>query len=100
MGGEWSILKCDDMVAGLYAGDTLTNRLDDTGALVTENDGECALRVFTGESVRIWRTSVYVLRAISHPAVSTTRPNISILYQKLGWCVSTRKNAPVWQTPV
>lgn len=41
------------MVTGLHVGDALTNRLDDTGTLVAEDDGESTLRVLSGESVRI-----------------------------------------------
>lgn len=43
----------DDMVANLYVCDTLADGLDDTGALMTEDDGEGSLGVLTRESVGI-----------------------------------------------
>lgn len=42
------------MVAGLDVRDALANGLDDTGALVAEDDGECTLRVLAGQRVGIW----------------------------------------------
>lgn len=41
------------MVAGLHVGDTLTDGLDDTGTLVSQDDGERALGVLAGQSVGI-----------------------------------------------
>ena len=41
------------MVAGLHGCDALTNRLDDTGALVTQDDGESTLGILAGQSVGI-----------------------------------------------
>jgi len=33
-----NILECDNMVAWLHARDSLTNRLDDTGAFMSKDD--------------------------------------------------------------
>jgi len=41
------------VVAGLHVCDALTDRLDDTGALVTEDDGEGTLGILSGERVGI-----------------------------------------------
>lgn len=48
-----NVLEGNDMVAGLYVGDALTDRLDVSGTLVTENDGEGTLGVLAGECVGI-----------------------------------------------
>lgn len=42
------------MVTWLHVGDTLTNRLDNTSTLVSQNDGESALGVFSRESVCVF----------------------------------------------
>ena len=42
------------MVAGLDVGDALTNGLDDTSTLVTEDNGEGTLGILAGERVGIW----------------------------------------------
>ena len=42
------ILEGNDVVARLYVCDTLADRFDDTGALVTENDGEGAFGILAG----------------------------------------------------
>jgi hypothetical protein len=41
------------MIPNLNIRNTLTNRLDDTGALVSENNGESTLGIFSGERVSI-----------------------------------------------
>lgn len=41
------------MVARLHIGDALTNRLNDTGTFVSQNDGEGTLRVLAGQGVGI-----------------------------------------------
>lgn len=53
------------MVTGLHIGDALTDRLDDTSTLVSQNDGESALGVFSGQSVgiRVADTGVVDLNA-------------------------------------
>lgn len=38
-GGEYS-LKCNDVVTRLHVGDALTNGLNNTGTLVSQDDGE------------------------------------------------------------
>jgi hypothetical protein len=43
------------VVANLYICDALADGLDDTGTLVTEDNGERALGVLSGECVGIWR---------------------------------------------
>jgi hypothetical protein len=49
----WCV-ESDDVVAGLDVGDALADRLDVTGTLVPENDGEGTLGVLSGECVGIW----------------------------------------------
>ncbi len=39
------MLEGDNMVSRLHVGDSLSHGLDDTGTLVSENDGKCALRI-------------------------------------------------------
>jgi hypothetical protein len=51
-GGE-DVLEGDDVVAGLHVGDALTNRLDDTSALMSQDNGERALGVLSRQGVRI-----------------------------------------------
>jgi hypothetical protein len=46
-------VESNDGVTGLDVGHTLTNRFDDTGTFVTENDGEGTFGVLSGESVCI-----------------------------------------------
>jgi hypothetical protein len=46
-------LEGNNVVAGLYVCNTLTNGLDDTSALVSEDDGEGTLRVLAGQCVGI-----------------------------------------------
>jgi hypothetical protein len=41
------------VVSDLDVGDALSDGLDDSGSLVTENDGEGSLGVLSRESVRI-----------------------------------------------
>ena len=48
-----SLLESDDVVARLHVGDALTNRLDNAGTLVTEDNGEGALGVLAGKGVGI-----------------------------------------------
>ena len=47
------VLESNDVVAGLYVCDALTDRLDDTSTLVSEDDGENTLRVLAGQCVGI-----------------------------------------------
>lgn len=60
-----ALLEADDSVTGLDVGDALADRLDDTGTLVSEDNGESALRILAGEGVRIcsFRMSFLVLTA-------------------------------------
>ena len=46
-------LESNDMVTRLDVGHTLANRLDDTGTLVSEDDGESTLGVLAGQCVGI-----------------------------------------------
>ena len=48
-----ALLEADNRVAGLHVGDALADRLDDAGTLVSEDNGESALGILAGESVRI-----------------------------------------------
>lgn len=47
------LLECNNVVAGLHVRDALTHGLDDTSTLVTQDDGEGTLGVFSGEGVGI-----------------------------------------------
>lgn len=53
-GTDGNVLKSDDVVADLDGGHTLADGLDDTGTLVTEDDGESTLGVLAGKCVGIW----------------------------------------------
>ena len=53
-----SVLKSNDVVAGLHGGDALADRLDDTGTLMTEDDGESTFGVLSGEGVGVCELSV------------------------------------------
>lgn len=50
---EEDTLECDHVVAGLYVGNALADRLDDTSALMTEDDREGTFGVLAGECVCI-----------------------------------------------
>jgi hypothetical protein len=47
------VLERNNVVARLYIGDTLTNRLDVSGTFVTEDNGKGTLGVLAGECVGI-----------------------------------------------
>lgn len=47
------ILKSNDVITRLDRGHALTNRLDNTSALVSQNDGESTLGILAGEGVGI-----------------------------------------------
>jgi hypothetical protein len=53
-----NVLERNNVVAGLYICDTLTDGLDDTGTLVTKDNGEGTLGVLSGKCVCICRTLV------------------------------------------
>jgi hypothetical protein len=42
------------VVTGLDVGDALANGLDDTGTLVSKDNGESTLGILAGECVGIW----------------------------------------------
>lgn len=48
------VLKGNHVVTGLHVCDALTDGLDDTGALVAQDDRESSLWVLSGKCVRIW----------------------------------------------
>lgn len=48
------ILESNDVVARLHVGDTLADGFDDTSALMTKNNGECAFGVLARECVGIY----------------------------------------------
>jgi hypothetical protein len=50
------VLEGNDMVTRLHVGDTLTNGLNDTGALMAQNDREGSLGVLAGKCVGICLT--------------------------------------------
>ena len=76
-----ALLESNDVVARLDVCDTLTNRLDDASTLVSQDNGESALGILSGERVRV---------------CSPFRQRDKILHVS----VSTDSFAPVWQTPV
>jgi hypothetical protein len=78
------ILESDDIVANLHVGNALTDRLNDTGALVTEDNGECALGVLSGQCVGICGVLVYPCLHLA-----TLCGNVELML-----------SVPVWQTPV
>lgn len=41
------------MITWLYIGDAFADRLDDTGSLVSEDNGKGTLRIFAGEGIRV-----------------------------------------------
>lgn len=47
------LLERNDVVARLHVGDALTNRLDNTSTLMTQDDGEGSLGVLAGQGVGI-----------------------------------------------
>lgn len=51
--GVQNLLESYDIVAGLDGGDALANRLDDTGALVAQDNGERSLGVLARQRVGI-----------------------------------------------
>lgn len=75
-----NLLERHDVVSGLYGGNALTNRFDDTSALVSQNDGERALRVLARQGVGIW--SVDFSQQLPNGGPELLRAS------------------PVWQTPV
>lgn len=60
-----NILKSDDVISRLDRSHALANRLDDTGALVSQDDGESTLGVLAGEGVGIWLRSMTFLLAMA-----------------------------------
>lgn len=66
------------MVARLHASYAFADGFDDTSTLVTEDDGEGTLGVFSGERVCIWAIGL----AGEFPLAGSKR------------------HQPVWQTPV
>lgn len=76
------------MVAGLHVGDTLANGLNDTSALVPEDNGEVALRVLARECVRILKTR-------QHSRIFATKAP-----SRFDISLGLRRDSPVWQTPV
>ena len=56
-----NLLESDNIVSGLHVGHSFAHGLDDTGALMTEDDGEGSLRIFPGKCVRIYLISASLL---------------------------------------
>lgn len=67
------------MVAGLDGGDPRTDRLDDTGSLVSEDDGESTLGVLARESVGIYTASACCLLLTRRRRNRTCMANTSIV---------------------
>jgi hypothetical protein len=53
-----ALLESDNVVARLHICDTLTNGLDDASTLVTQDNGESALRVLSGECICVYSSIV------------------------------------------
>lgn len=70
------LLESNDIVTGLHGGDALADGLDDTGTLVSQNNGESTFGVLSGESVGICLGQPGFQSQLSH------------------------NHRPVWQTPV
>lgn len=51
--GAGNVLESDDVVADLNGGHALADGLDNTGTLVTEDNGESTLGILAGKSVGI-----------------------------------------------
>ena len=52
--GRKGLLKSNNVVSWLDRSHTRSNRLNNTGSLVTENDWKGALWVLAGKSVCVW----------------------------------------------
>lgn len=105
--GRESSLEGNDMVARLDAGDALAHGLDDAGALMSEDDGECALGILAGERVPICGADVS--RAAHHPPPPNSLPHQtdqdgmrrhSFRLGDDSGLVDGESCEPVWQTPV
>lgn len=59
--GAENVLESDDVVAHVDGGHALADGLDNTGTLVTENNGESTLGILAGESVGICGMSIIVI---------------------------------------
>src|SRR5690606_21487776 len=53
-GDRGFLLEGDDVVARLHVGDAFADGLDDTSALVSQNNGESTLGILPGQCVRIF----------------------------------------------
>jgi hypothetical protein len=71
-------VESDDVVTRLDVGDTVTNRLDNTGTLVSEDNGESTLRVLTRESVGICVANTSVVD-LDTDLVGLGRSNLNVL---------------------
>lgn len=49
-----SLLERDNAIARLHGGHSFTNRLDDAGAFVAEDDWKGALWILAREGIRVW----------------------------------------------
>jgi hypothetical protein len=85
------------VVARLYVCDTLTDGLDDTSTLVTEDNGESTLGVLSGQCVGIWRT--LVCHSMPRIVVSSVCA-CSRLFKPESGRQEGLLDVPVWQTPV
>jgi hypothetical protein len=55
------------MVAGLYVGNTLAYGLHNAGTFMSENNGECTLRVLSGQGISICVRIYLAKRPPRHP---------------------------------
>jgi hypothetical protein len=72
-------VESNDIVTGLHGSDTLADGLNDTGSLVTEDDGESTFGILSGECVgiRVANTSVKDLDA---NLVGLGRSNLDVFH--------------------
>lgn len=58
------VLECNHIITRLDRRHAVTDRLDDSGPFVTQNDGEGPLGVFSGQGVGIWAVSDFRLGGV------------------------------------
>lgn len=59
------VLQSDDVITRLHISDTLTNGFDNTGTLVSQDDGESTLGILAGQSVGVFALPVRSGKTVS-----------------------------------
>lgn len=72
------LLKSNNVVTGLHVGDTLTNRLNNTSTLMSQDDGEGTFGVLAGQCVGICVADTSVVD-LDTDFVSLGRSDLNIL---------------------